>query len=196
MVSARRGVFSVVFYETIKVFQSFVWSLSPFEGNWVSDPTLTIIIVVYTPPCCQGALLAVTIHYNGWAMDGPNMLRKVLGQVDERGLNCARKVQQGLMDTSVLRKPQPLTKGQQLSAPKGTIRFDSHRWANSHIDMRGPHREGPNHQCRISSLSQVDHDRLRRSQNQPSNWDFNYMPISILGQALCVVLVGGLGGRE
>ena len=54
-----------------------------------------------TLPCCQSALLAV--KWRG--MDGSVMLGKVLGQVDRSGLNCARKIQLGFMDTSVLRKP-------------------------------------------------------------------------------------------
>ena len=101
----------------------------------------------YIPPRCQGALLAV----NGWGMDGSVMLGKALGQVDRSGLNCAQNLQLGFTDTSVLRRPKPITRKQQLSAPKGAKRFD----------VQGRHREGPSHQCRISPLSQVDHGRLR-----------------------------------
>ena len=46
-------------------------------------------------------LLAV----HGWGMDSSIMLEKVLGQVDRSGLNCARNVQLGVMDTNVLGKP-------------------------------------------------------------------------------------------
>ena len=53
-----------------------------------------------TPSCPQGALLAV----DGWGVDCSIMPGKVLGQVDRRGLNCARKIQLGFMDTNALRK--------------------------------------------------------------------------------------------
>ena len=46
-------------------------------------------------------LLAV----HGWGMYSSIMLEKVLGQVDRSGLNCARNIQLGVMDTNVLGKP-------------------------------------------------------------------------------------------
>ena len=57
----------------------------------------------YTPLRCQGTLLAV----NEWGMDGSIMLGKCLGQVERSGLNCARKIQLGFMDTSVLKSLSP-----------------------------------------------------------------------------------------
>ena len=36
---------------------------------------------------------------HGWGMDSSIMLEKVLGQVDRSGLNCARNIQLGVMDT-------------------------------------------------------------------------------------------------
>ena len=70
-------------------------------------------------------------------MDGSIMLGKVLSQVD-----CARKIQFGFMDTSVLRKHWPLTRKQLLSAPKGTTRLIRAGGGTVHINVRVDTEEG------------------------------------------------------
>ena len=77
--------------------------------------------------------------------------------------------------------------------------------------LRGRHREGPSHQCRVSPLSQVDHGRLRlwakssapdfarvrsrlhRAQNQPSNQENTITTVLIHSTVLRLwVIVYGL----
>ena len=64
-------------------------------------------------------------------MDGSIMLEKVLGQVYRSGLNCARKNTVGLYGHKWAKEALASHKETTTQFSKGTIKFDSHRWANS-----------------------------------------------------------------
>ena len=66
------------------------------------------------------------LNFLMWALKGPVMFGKVLGQVCKKRLNCAQKLQQGFMDTSGLMRPySPSNKDRKsvfIKVQKGQVR--------------------------------------------------------------------------